>query len=100
MSNLIKGDNMIDLKNLDKAKVLMALYNNAKVQGMGFLHYTPTPMTKDEAKELLSRQTYFDYVRGRVMKVDLSSDTLNPALYDRDNGQGAALAAIMQCKGT
>ena len=28
------------------------------------------------------------------MKVDLSCDELDPYLYDRDNGQGAAFKAI------
>lgn len=52
-------------------------------------------MSTDEAQELLdSGQTYFDYLKGRVMKVDLSGDKLNPFLYDRDNGQGAAAAAL------
>jgi len=62
---------------------------------MGFLHYTLEDMTKHQAQALLdSGQTYFDYVSGRVMKIDLSKDKLDPALYDRDNGQGAADRAI------
>ena len=86
---------MIDLTKLDKAEVLAALYNNSKPQGMGFFHYTPEAMTKHQAQALLdSGQTYFDYVSGRVMKIDLSKDKLDPALYDRDNGQGAAYRAI------
>jgi len=28
------------------------------------------------------------------MKVDLSGDEFDPRMYDRDNGQGAALRAI------
>ena len=86
---------MINLTKLDKAEVLAALYNNSKPIGMGFLHYTLEDMTKHQAQALLdSGQTYFDYVSGRVMKIDLSKDKLDPALYDRDNGQGAADRAI------
>ena len=84
----------IDISNLDKCAVLRVLYDNAKAQGMGFLHYEPDPMTLEEATEALSRSTYFDYHKGRVMKVDLKGDTLDPWLYDRDNGDGAAAAAI------
>ena len=52
-------------------------------------------MTYDEAKGLLERQTYFDYIKGRIMKVDLSSDTkFDEWLYDRDNGAGAAKRAL------
>lgn len=36
----------------------------------------------------------FDYLKGRVMKVNLSGDTLNEWGYDRDNGTGAAERAI------
>lgn len=32
----------------------------------------------------------FDYLQGRVLKVHLSDDELDPWLYDRDIGQGAA----------
>lgn len=84
----------INLKGVNKAAVLAALYNASKPQGMGFLHYDPKPMTKKEAKELLKHQTYFDYLQGRVMKVDLGGDTLDTWGYDGDNGDDAAEAAI------
>lgn len=85
---------MISLVGLNRAEVLAALYNAAQAQGMGFLHYDPKPMTRREAEELLLKTTYFDYVKGRVMKVNLSGDTLDPRLYDRDNGPGAAQKVI------
>jgi hypothetical protein len=84
----------INISGLDKAEVLAALYNNSKTQGMGILHYTPEPMTIEEASELLKEINYFDYLKGRVMKVDLTSDTLDTWGYDRDNGKGAAYRAI------
>ena len=87
----------IDLTGKDKAAVLAALYNASQPLGMGFLHYDPTPMTRDEAADLLAEQTYFDYLKGRVMKVDLGPDVLLTGGYDRDNGEGAAeriIAAI------
>lgn len=89
-----KAGNMIDIANLDKASVLMALYENAHVQGLGFLHASDEPMSRDAALKLLERRTYFDYVQGRVMKVNLTGDAFDPFLYDRDNGQGAAQRAI------
>lgn len=86
---------MLNIKELNKAEVLAALYNRAKPQGMGFMHYDPKPMSKDEAQEILDHgQPYFDYLKGRVMKVDLSGDELEPHLYDRDNGAGAAQKAL------
>lgn len=41
-----------------------------------------------------AERIYFDYLQGRVMKVDLAGDELDPRLYDRDNGEGAARRAI------
>lgn len=84
----------MDISKYDKADVLRVLYNRAKVQGLGFLHWTPEDMTKVEAEELLQADLYFDYLFGRVMKVDLSRDELDIRLYNRDNGPGAAEEAI------
>lgn len=87
-------ESTISLKGLNKAEVLAALYNASRPLGMGFMHYDPKPMTKEEAADFLSHGTYFDYLKGRIMKIDLSRDELDPRLYDRDNGPGAAEKAI------
>lgn len=84
----------IDISKLDKAEVLAALFNASRPLGMGFFQPHAASMTREEAAHLLSENDYFDYVRGRVMKVDLSGDTLRTALYDRDNGRGAAADAL------
>ena len=71
------ADEKIDIKELNKADVLAALYNSSKPQGMGFLHYDAKLMSRKEAQKLLDAgQTYFDYLNGRVMKVDLSDEQL------------------------
>ena len=81
----------MNISGVSKAKVLAALYNNSKPQGMGFMHFDAQPMTEEEAQTLLdSGQTYFDYLKGRVMKIDLSGDELETWLYNRDNGENAA----------
>lgn len=86
---------MVDTKGLNKVEVLVALYNNSKPQGLGFLHFDPKEMTVVEAEEVLKQTTDFDYLKGRVMKVNLSSDDgFEEWLCDRDNGNGAAQRAI------
>ena len=85
---------IINISKKNKAEVLAALYNYSHPQGMGFLQYDPNPMTVEEAEELLRTETYFDYVKGRVMKVNLKGDTLDTWGYDRDNGDGAAKIVI------
>lgn len=53
-------------------------------------------MSLEEAEIELqdSRGLYFGYLRGRVMKVNIGRDVLEPRLYDRDNGTGAAFRAL------
>lgn len=86
---------MVSIKGISKGKVLAALYNNSHPLGLGILQYDPKPMTEEEGENLLKQSTYFDYLKGRVMKVDLSDDdAFNECLYDRDNGEGAAQKAV------
>ncbi len=86
---------LIDTSGLDTADVLIALYERSKPLGLGFLHYDPKPMDKEEASALLGESKHFDYLKGRVMKVSLDDPAgFNPWLYDRDNGAGAAERAI------
>jgi len=87
---------MVSTSGLDKAAVLAALYNASRPQGLGFLHYEARDMTTEEARQLLTDfGTNFDYLKGRVMKIDLSSDLgFEEWLYDRDNGRGEAQRVI------
>lgn len=88
---------MINIKGMDKGKVLKALYDNSHVQGLGFLSAIDN-FTLEDARELLKTQTYFDYLYGRILKVDLSENEFEEWLYDRDNGVGAAQRAIDSIK--
>lgn len=86
---------MIDIEGKDKADVLAKLYNASRPLGLGIVQAVGDDMTLEEARRVLdSDGTYVDYLNGRVMKVDLSGSVLDPRLYDRDNGQGAADRAI------
>lgn len=84
---------MVDIKGLEKARVLKALYDHSHPQGLGFLQAGKT-VTLEECAKLLEENTYFDYLGGRVLKVDLSKDELDPRLYDQDCGEGAAQRAV------
>lgn len=88
----------------DRPAVLAALYNASRPLGLGILHFTPDDMTVEQAAKLIEQQTrtvhdgsveiYFDYLKGRVMKVDLGRPELDFRLYDRDNGPGAGMRAL------
>ena len=51
-------------------------------------------VTVESCAELLEKYTQFDYLHGRVLKVDLSGDEFDERLYDRDCGAGAAQRAV------
>ena len=84
----------VNIEGLDKAEVLAALFNASKQQGMGFIHTNGrAEMTVSDARELLEKESYFDYLRGRVMKIKIQ-DTLSTWGYDRDNGEGAVARVV------
>ncbi len=86
---------MVKYNGLTKAEVLCALYNNSNPQGMGMFVYQHGKMSLEVAEEMIKQRTSFDYIQGRVMKVDLSDDEgFEEWLYDRDNGEGAAQQAL------
>lgn len=84
----------VDIKGLDKAEILAALFNASRPLGLGFLQSYQEEMTVSEAQELLEKSYSFDYVRGRVMKINLSTNELRTHLYNRDNGDMAAELVI------
>jgi hypothetical protein len=55
-------------------------------------------MSVEEARKLLEETQVFDYLQGRVLKINLSGTILNTWLYNRDNGDNAAETVISQCK--
>lgn len=87
----------VDITDLDPAALLAALYNASQQQGLGLLNpLGQQPMTIETAATVLAAtpHRYFDYLHGRVMKVDLNGTRIDLGLYDRDNGDGAGAAAI------
>ena len=89
----------IDVTDVAPGVLLQVLYMNARVQGLGFLHSTSGPLTVEEIEDYLKDMPqYFDYLKGRVMKVEIDGKTLSPNLYDRDNGPGAAERCVLEAK--
>lgn len=95
-------DNAMTNIQKHKAAILASLYNKAMCPGnMALIAYHPDHiMTTAEAQTLLDAtpSLYFDYIRGRVLKVRLSGDFLEDLdfrLYDRDNGPCAGYMAAL-----
>lgn len=105
----------MNVAGLDKARILMALWNRAYAPGLGaMISAVQKPMTIEKAQEILKpfnasefhvddtfsnspqqEPIYFDYLMGRVMKINIAPDWLDTRLYNRDNGHEAAELAIL-----
>lgn len=88
----------VSIKGVDKVKLVEALYERARPQGMGWLHATSEPLTR-ELLEDMAKAPWLDYVRGRVMKLSVAGDTMRVDLYNRDNGGGAAEEVLAKVVG-
>lgn len=94
---------MVNIEGLDKAIVLCALFNEAKVQKLGssLKHMTELThvMEVPEAKVLLNQDIYFNHVYGKILKINLRSDMeFDECHYDQYNGVGKAHEVIHKCR--
>ncbi|WP_257296207.1 hypothetical protein [Endozoicomonas sp. YOMI1] len=110
------GRYQVSIVNLEKAQVLMALYNYARNPMGSFLgsgsygSHNPAPlygpnksfniedseklMSLDEASLLVSQTLDLHDVRGRTINTDISGNVIYTYLYDHSNGKGVAAMAI------
>lgn len=91
---------MIDITGVDLVKFAQKVYELSSPQGMGFLHYTPEPLSEEEAKQLVGHPVEhpdklgmsdsvvldMDYVRGRACKMTVWKEegrlVINDNWYD------------------
>jgi hypothetical protein len=92
----------LSFRSLRRGQVLAALYNHASCPGgMAAMHYDPKHiMTEEDADALLEDYSYFDYIRGRLIKTHIPVlpvhfDSMDFNLYDEDNGPGAGYSALL-----
>lgn len=77
---------LIDITGIDLVEFAKKVYELSVPQGLGFLHYTPKPLSDEEAKSCLRKDTNFcldmDYVNGRACKMTVFKE--GEKLYIRD----------------
>ena len=88
------SNDTIDIKGLDRLKLLQALYDGTRALGLGFLYDRPSGLPEGIAVRYEPASSYIDYCEGRPIKSDLSKDEVDPWAYDRDAGTGAFAAAV------
>ncbi|MGB4100346.1 MAG: hypothetical protein WBK91_00345 [Alphaproteobacteria bacterium] len=88
--------NLIDITGIDKPYLLMKLFNAAAFYiRKPVADWKPNGITTQEARLLLLKGgTDVREVIGRNLHVSLGGNTLNPARYDKANGEGAAQAVV------
>ena len=90
---------MVKYNGLTKAEVLCALYNRARCVDVKILMSDDPKMTAIQASQFLMTTEYFDYINGRILKVDLSGKYgFDETAYDLYNGKGSAQLALDDVK--
>lgn len=94
-------ENMIDITGADLRELVKAAYDVSQPQGAGFIHYTPGPLSDEEADEIIQRSkggneaVYMDYVKGRSVKLGVITKDgrlyIHDRWYDHTPGQLASL---------
>lgn len=88
-------DGHIDITGIDKAELLVGLYHGTHPVGMGFASNNPSFGVEDAEAAIKGEPSgRLDYVSGRPIKVNITGDSFDPWLYDRDAGEGAAQRVV------
>lgn len=84
---------MIDVTGINLVEFAKKIYELSVPQGSGFLHFTPKPLTNEEAKQYISMEGQnaldMDYVNGRACKMHVRREnnklTTSDVWYDHTN---------------
>ncbi len=81
-------DNSIDISGIDKGILLYFLWKGqVKASFFGSNSVSPPDFNEEQANRV-AKNGRIDYYCGRAIKTDLSKDSVDPWLYDRDAGKG------------
>lgn len=83
---------------LDLVKLVKEAYRLSAPQGLGFLHFTPSPLSTEEAKQFIIPKStcnivlHMDYVHGRAVKLTVKKNadgtfSLPDSWYDHTDEQ-------------
>lgn len=94
----------VDVRGIDRVRLLVALYNGTAALGVGLLFNKPGDLSIDVARTVIEHhkahlgdshhRVWLDYVAGRPIKTAIFDDDIDPRLYDRDAGKGAFAAIV------
>lgn len=80
---------MVDISGIEKRDLLKALWMNSNSASFFTLSGTSPPDLSEKDIDKAIEKRRIDYLCGRVIKMDISGDTVDPWNYDRNNGNGS-----------
>lgn len=96
-------DGMIDVSGVDVRELVRAAYELSAPKGLGFMHFTPEPLSDAEVDAIIGAPDYskclvsMDYVNGRCCKFGVWQDgdtlTIRSPWFDHSAAQLTALLA-------
>ena len=88
----------VDITGINKITLLASLWSNSSPAG--FFKNMPemAPPFNLQAAQRDVERGFIDYFCGRLIKMDLSGDTVDVFLYERDNGQGSVQQIVNNLK--
>jgi hypothetical protein len=87
---------MIDVTGIDLVELAKEAYRLSVPQGLGLLHFTPEPLSNEEARSLVRPDDPYpldmDYCKGRSIKLHVRKErngrlTLDDSWYDHTDDQ-------------
>ena len=81
--------NMVDIAGINKEVLLETLWNNSRPIPF-YRKYKVNPPNFDikKAMKQVKDDGYADYILGRLIKVNIESDSVDPEIYNENNGKG------------
>jgi len=80
---------MIDITGVDLVKFVQRVYDLSSPQGMGFMYFTPEPLSVEEAREIIdsfkndeSVAVSLDYIKGRSCKMHVFKEGGKLQIHD------------------
>lgn len=83
----------INIENIDKLLLLKMLWEKSKYAAFHNQSNFMKPQWDDALAEKAITK-YIDYFQGKIIKLDLSKNIIDPYLYDRDNGKNTFVNVI------
>lgn len=89
-------DDHVDISGLDKAEVLLALFQASRQLGSGSVWIDRTDLTLEEARNVLKKSYFVDYLYGRHIKIDFTESHIYVAKYDKYAPEGVTVASVVE----